>query len=115
MAVHLIRKRTPHLTCVLLCSALPRSPIISLAPRHAPPSPAASLGSPPSAGRHGGGGLTLQQILQQYSSSGYSQLRSGTASRRSSIEAPRSEGGPVHRDSIFSQASEVDEGWLGSN
>lgn len=92
------------------CSALICSPIISLAPRAAPLSPATSLGSPTS-----GSGLTLQQILQQYSSSGYSQLRPGAASRRSSIEAPRGGGGPVHRDSTFSQVSDVDEAWLGSN
>ncbi|KAL4443603.1 hypothetical protein ABPG75_011340 [Micractinium tetrahymenae] len=95
------------------------SPTISLAPLHAPPSPAASLGSPGSVGRRsadgGGGGLTLQQILQQYSSSGYSQLRPGTASRRTSMEVPRGEEGAINRDSTISQISDVDETWLGSN
>lgn len=87
------------------------SPVISLAPRPAPLSPAASLESPSS----GSGGLTLQQILQQYSSSGYSQLRPGAASRRSSLEAPRGEGGAIHRGSTFSQVSDVDDAWLGNN
>lgn len=71
------------------------------------------------------GGLTLQQILQQYSSSGYKSR--GASSRRNSIDVPAggrrsmdagSVGGSIARESILSQSavSDLDDvTWLGDN
>lgn len=98
------------------------SPVLSLAPRQAPASPGngtlhgggAAGGSPrgSAAGLGGYGGtcgMTLQQILQQYSSSGFGRTSS---SRRGSMDTPR---GGVNRDSTFTQASDASESWLGDN
>jgi hypothetical protein len=51
--------------------------------------------------------MTLQQILQQYSSSGYR----SAGSRRNSLDTPRG-GSGMRRDSL---ASDVSESWLGGN
>ncbi len=71
------------------------------------------------------GGLTLQQILQQYSSSGYKSR--GASSRRNSMEVPAggrrsmdagSVGGSMARESILSQSamSDLEDiSWLGDN
>lgn len=91
------------------------SPMISLAPRHKPPSPMlgsrhGSSTSSPLNGSADGSGMTLQQILQQYSSSGYA----WPGSRRGSMDTARGtpRGGNVQRGSQF---SDVSESWLGDN
>ena len=90
------------------------SPLISLAPRPAPPSPMAAgglnasgtAGSPGSGGAGGGGtsGLTLLQLLQQYPSSGYTPR----GSRRGSLDHAG-----VFRDSTRSEASDAADHWRG--
>ena len=89
---------SPHYRPYAVYTRSAGSPMISLAvPRRDPLSPTASGGlgpgdgssgltSPPSRGGAGTGGLTLQQILQQYSSSGFKTR--GASSRRGSIDAP---------------------------
>lgn len=77
--------------------------------------------APPAAG-----GMTLQQILQQYSSSGYKSR--GASSRRGSMEIPAgrrsmdagSMGGSLQRESVLSRDSILsqsasDAAWLGDN
>jgi hypothetical protein len=71
-----------------------------------------TTGSPGSGGAGGGGtsGLTLQQLLQQYPSSGYTPR----GSRRGSLDQSGVfRGSSVFRDSTRSEVSDVADHWRG--